>query len=68
MAGSSSSSGRPAAASPRCWKALPGGQRQRAAIGRAIVRKPEELKATMIYVTHGQVVAMTLGEQIGTPL
>ena len=47
---------------------MPGGQRQRAAIGRAIVRKPEELKATMIYVTHGQVEAMTLGEQVGTPL
>ncbi len=83
------------------------GQRQRVAIGRAVVREPKlfffdeplsnldgalrvntrleiarlhrELKATMIYVTHDQVEAMTLAdrivvmnagriEQIGTPM
>ena len=88
-------------------KALSGDQRQRVAIGRAIVRNPvaflfdeplsnldaelrvqmrleiarlhRELKATMIYVTHDQVEAMTLAdrivvlrggriEQIGAPL
>src|SRR5205085_3741730 len=88
-------------------RALAGGQRQRVALGRAIVRKPRvflfdeplsnldaklrvqmrreiarirrELKATVVYVTHDQVEAMTLGdrivvmnegrvEQIGTPL
>jgi multiple sugar transport system ATP-binding protein len=87
-------------------KAMSGGQRQRAAIGRAIVREPEvflfdeplsnldaalrietrsqiarlhrDLNATMIFVTHDQVEAMTLAdrivvlnggriEQVGTP-
>src|SRR5450830_305288 len=87
-------------------KDLSGGQHQRVAIGRAIVRKPslflfdeplsnldaslrvqmrvelsrlhKELGTTMIYVTHDQVEAMTLGqriavinggriEQVGTP-
>lgn len=71
---------------------LSGRQRQRVAIGRAIVREPslflfdeplsnldavlrvgmrvelaklhKRLKATMIYVTHDQVEAMTLGEKI----
>ncbi len=73
-------------------KALPGGQRQRVALGRAIVRKPKvflfdeplsnldakmrvqmraeisklhkRLDATMIYVTHDQVEAMTMGDRI----
>ena len=73
-------------------KELSDGQRQRVAIGRAIVRKPKvflfdeplsnldaalrvnmrielsrlhkELGTTMIYVTHDQVEAMTLGERI----
>ena len=88
-------------------KELSGAQRQRVAIGRAIVRKPKgflfdeplsnldaalrvdmrvelarlhkELGTTMIYVTHDQVEAMTLGsriavfnqgrmEQLGAPL
>ena len=88
-------------------KDLSGCQRQRGAIGRAIVRKPEvflfdeplsnldaalrvrmryefaklhqELKTTMVYVTHDQVEAMTLAdrivvlqagriEQVGSPL
>ena len=71
---------------------FPGGQRQRVAIGRAIVRGPEvflfdeplsnldaelrvemrveiarlhqEIGATMIYVTHDQVEAMTLADKI----
>ena len=71
---------------------LGGGQRQRVAIGRAIVRKPKvflfdeplsnldaalrvdmrlelarlhrELGATMVYVTHDQTEAMTLGDRI----
>ncbi len=86
---------------------LSGGEKQRVALGRAIVRQPaaflfdeplsnldaqlrgemrrelrrlhSELKATMIYVTHDQVEAMTLGDrivvmnrgevcQVGTPL
>ena len=88
-------------------KALSDGQRQRVAIGRAIVRKPDvflfdeplsnldaelrvnmrveiarlhkELGATIVYVTHDQVEAMTLAdkivvlrsgriEQVGSPL
>jgi len=88
-------------------KQLSGEQRQRVAVGRAIVRKPEvflfdeplsnldaklrlhmrmeisklhnRLEATMIYVTHDQVEAMTMGDrivvmndavvqQIGTPM
>src|SRR5471032_1683909 len=55
-------------------KELSGGQRQRVAISRL----HKELKTTMIYVTHDQVEAMTLGqrivvfnggriEQVGTP-
>lgn len=86
---------------------LSGGEKQRVALGRAIVRQPaaflfdeplsnldaqlrgemrrelkrlhQELQATMIYVTHDQVEAMTLGDrivvmnkgevrQVGTPL
>jgi multiple sugar transport system ATP-binding protein len=63
---------------------LSGGQRQRVAIGRAIVRIEiaklhTDTRATMIYVTHDQVEAMTLAdrivvlnaggiEQVGTPL
>ena len=86
---------------------LSGGEKQRVALGRAIVRQPaaflfdeplsnldtqlrgemrrelkrlhQELRATMIYVTHDQVEAMTLGDrivvmnrgevrQVGTPL
>src|SRR4030065_2138718 len=71
---------------------LPGGQRQRVAVGRAIVRKPKvflfdeplsnldaklrvqmrteisrlhkNLGATMIYVTHDQTEAMTMGDKI----
>src|SRR5438105_2663961 len=71
---------------------LPGGQRQRVALGRAIVREPQvflldeplsnldaklrvqmraeiarlhlRLKTTIIYVTHDQVEAMTLGDRI----
>ncbi|MBX5082844.1 ATP-binding cassette domain-containing protein [Rhizobium lentis] len=56
---------------------LSGGQRQRVAIGRAIVREPKiflfdeplsnldaALKATMIYVTHDQVEAMTMADRI----
>lgn len=73
-------------------KALSGGQAQRVAMGRAIVRQPKvflfdeplsnldakmrvqtraelvrlhrSLKATMIYVTHDQAEAMTMGDQI----
>ncbi len=73
-------------------RALSGGQCQRVALGRAIVRQPQvflfdeplsnldaqmrvsmrreiarlhqELKVTMIYVTHDQVEAMTLGDRI----
>lgn len=73
-------------------KTLSGGEKQRVAMGRAIVRKPKlflmdeplsnldaqlrtkmrreiallhrELKATVIYVTHDQVEAMTLGTKI----
>ena len=73
-------------------KALLGGQRQRVAIGRAIIRDPKvflfdeplsnldaalrsqmrieltdlhaKLKATMIYVTHDQVEAMTMADKI----
>src|SRR3954468_16575247 len=73
-------------------KELSGGQRERVAIGRAIVRKPrvflfdeplsnldaalrvqmrielarlhDELQATMIYVTHDQVEAMTMADKI----
>jgi lactose/L-arabinose transport system ATP-binding protein len=64
--------------------ALSGGQRQRVAIGRAkmrveIARLHKEIGATMIYVTHDQVEAMTLAdkivvlrlgevEQVGAPL
>jgi multiple sugar transport system ATP-binding protein len=72
--------------------AMSGGERQRVAVGRAIVRKPKvflfdeplsnldaklrvqmrveikrlhaRLEATMIYVTHDQVEAMTLGDRI----
>ncbi len=88
-------------------KEISGGERQRVAVGRAIVRKPQaflfdeplsnldaklrvqmrteikklhiKIKATMIYVTHDQTEAMTLGDrvaimkegkllQVGTPL
>jgi multiple sugar transport system ATP-binding protein len=45
-------------------KQLSGGQRQRVAIGRAIVREPRVFNATMIYVTHDQVEAMTLADRI----
>src|SRR6056297_2674334 len=73
-------------------KALSDGQRQRVAVGRAIVRHPkvflfdeplsnldaklrgqmrteisklhERLQATMVYVTHDQVEAMTMGDRI----
>ena len=73
-------------------KMLSGGQSQRVAVGRAIVRKPNvflfdeplsnldakmrvqmrtelqklhnKLKTTMIYVTHDQMEAMTMGDQI----
>ncbi len=73
-------------------KELSGGEKQRVAVGRAIVRKPlvflfdeplsnldaklrvqmrtelnklhNKLQATMIYVTHDQVEAMTLGDKI----
>ena len=73
-------------------KEMSGGQRQRGALGRAIVRNPDvflfdeplsnldaklrvsmrlritqlhkELKTTMIYVTHDQVEAMTMGDRI----
>ncbi len=70
---------------------LSGGQRQRVAMGRAISRKPSlflfdeplsnldaKLKATIVYVTHDQIEAMTMGDliavmkdgvvqQLGTP-
>jgi len=77
-------------------KELSGGEKQRVAVGRAIVRKPlvflfdeplsnldaklrvqmrtelnklhKRLQATMIYVTHDQMEAMTLGEKIGMSL
>jgi multiple sugar transport system ATP-binding protein len=73
-------------------KELSGGEKQRVAVGRAIVRKPlvflfdeplsnldaklrgqmrtelnklhKRLQSTMIYVTHDQIEAMTLGEKI----
>jgi len=73
-------------------KELSGGEKQRVAVGRAIVRKPlvflfdeplsnldaklrgqmrtelnklhKKLQSTMIYVTHDQIEAMTLGEKI----
>ncbi|MDP8216994.1 MAG: sn-glycerol-3-phosphate ABC transporter ATP-binding protein UgpC [Candidatus Kaelpia imicola] len=73
-------------------KELSGGEKQRVAVGRAIVRKPlvflfdeplsnldaklrgqmrtelnklhKKLQSTMIYVTHDQVEAMTLGEKV----
>jgi len=73
-------------------KEISGGERQRVAVGRAIVRKPQvflfdeplsnldakmrvqmrteihklhlKIQATMIYVTHDQTEAMTLGERI----
>ncbi|MDP8234319.1 MAG: sn-glycerol-3-phosphate ABC transporter ATP-binding protein UgpC [Candidatus Saelkia tenebricola] len=73
-------------------KELSGGEKQRVAVGRAIVRKPlvflfdeplsnldaklrvqmrielnklhKRLQSTMIYVTHDQIEAMTLGERI----
>src|SRR2546429_693400 len=73
-------------------KQLSGGEQQRVALGRAIVRKPDvflfdeplsnldaklrvqmrreiarlhrELRATMLYVTHDQAEAMTLGDRI----
>src|SRR5258706_1903501 len=76
----------------RSPRALWGGQRQRVAMGRAIVRQPEvflfdeplsnldaklrvqmrreiarlhrTLKTTMLYVTHDQAEAMTLGDRI----
>ena len=82
--------------STTCWtgsrRNFPGGQRQRVAVGRAIVRKPKlflfdeplsnldaklrvamraeisklhrRLGATMIYVTHDQVEAMTMADRI----
>ena len=87
--GGDSGAGRPVAASAQT---APGGQRQRVALGRAIVRKPQvflfdeplsnldakmrvemrselnrlhqRLKATMIYVTHDQIEAMTMGDRI----
>jgi multiple sugar transport system ATP-binding protein len=74
-------------------RALSGGQSQRVALGRAIVREPRaflmdepltsiderlridlraqlkriqrELEATMVYVTHDQSEAMTLGDRVG---
>jgi multiple sugar transport system ATP-binding protein len=91
----------------RSPNSLSGGEKQRVALGRAIVRRPKvflfdeplsnldvpmrvqmrteisrlhsKLRATMIYVTHDQVEAMTMGErimvmnngaiqQVGTPL
>ncbi len=73
-------------------KEISGGERQRVAVGRAIVRKPQaflfdeplsnldaklrvqmrteikklhiKIKATMIYVTHDQTEAMTLGDKV----
>lgn len=73
-------------------KEISGGERQRVAVGRAIVRKPQaflfdeplsnldaklrvqmrteikklhiKIKATMIYVTHDQTEAMTLGDRV----
>src|SRR5258708_2774924 len=77
---------------PKRPKQLPGGQRQRVALGRAIVRQPkaflfdeplsnldaklradmryelktlqQRLQTTMVYVTHDQIEAMTLGDRI----
>ncbi|MEW6455645.1 MAG: ABC transporter ATP-binding protein [Acidobacteriota bacterium] len=77
----------------RLPKELSGGEKQRVALGRAIIRKPKvflldeplsnldaklrmemraelkklhnELKVTMIYVTHDQAEAMTLSDRIG---
>ena len=58
---------------------LSGGQRQRVAIGMELSKLHADLGATMVYVTHDQVEAMTLADkivvlnggvvqQIGTPL
>ena len=84
--------GHPRPAGPQAQAALRGGQRQRVAVGRAIVRKPKvflfdeplsnldaklrvamraeisklhrRLGATIIYVTHDQVEAMTMASRI----
>jgi multiple sugar transport system ATP-binding protein len=43
---------------------LSGGQRQRVALGRAIARLQRRLHATLLYVTHDQEEAMTLGDRV----
>src|SRR6185369_14512063 len=62
-------------------KALSGVQRQRVAMGRAIVREPQvflmdeplsnlqaKLGITTVYVTHDQVEAMTMGHRVAVML